>query len=202
MGRYARTQVLFDGCFAHILSRSFDKQWTYEDSRDFGVFKALLLEGKKKFGFLIHYYCLMHTHFHLLVSIPEIRRFSLALQWLKRQYTVQHNQRHQRTGPLWRERFKSLLIEDETYLYACGLYVEENPVKAGLVEKREDWPHSSAAHYVLGSKDSLIDPYQFDGSIERLPAVKEEIFTKGPGIGSELFLLHLKEGILNDVSVP
>jgi len=202
MGRRARREILFNGCFAHILSRSFDKQWIYEDAKDFEVFKTLLLESKKKFGFLIHHYCLMHTHFHLLVSIPDLRRFSLALQWLKRQYTVQYNRRHKRTGPIWRERFKSQLIEDETYLYACGRYIEENPVKASLVPRPEDWSHSSAAHYRLGSKDPLIDPYEFDPQTNALPRVDQEMLERGEAIGSELFLLHLEEGLLKEVSVP
>ena len=202
MTRRARNEILFDGCFAHILSRSFDQQWIFEDQEDFETFKALLLENKHRSGFLLHHYCLMNTHLHLLVSLPRLSRFSRSLQRLKWQYTTYYNRRHKRTGPLWRERFKSLLTEDAAYLHACGLYVEENPVKAGLVEKREDWPHSSAAYYVLGRKDSLIDPYEFDGSIEALPRMEEAMFTKGIGIGSELFLLHLKEGILNELSVP
>ena len=202
MGRRARNEILFDGCFAHVLSRSFDNQQIYQDADDFETFKTLLLESKRRAGFLLHHYCLMHTHFHFLLSIPEIKKFSSALQWLKHQYTVSYNHRHKRTGPLWRERFKSLVVEDEAYLSACGLYVEENPVKAGLVSKSEDWPHSSAAYYLSGRTDALIDPYEFDGSLEKLPSIREAMFTQGSGIGSELFLLHLEEGVLNEVSVP
>ena len=202
MGRRARQEILFDGCFAHILSRSFDPQWLYEEGEDFQTFRRLLLESKRKFGFLVHHYCLMHTHFHLLVSIPKVSSFCRGLQWLKRQYTLTFNKRRKRSGPLWRERFRSQLIEDESYLHACGRYIEENPVKAGLVPRPEDWPHSSAAHYRLGEEDPLIDSYEFDPEKNALPEMGQEVLEAGVGIGSELFLLHLEEGLVKDLSVP
>jgi len=202
MSRRTRSEILFDGCFAHVLSRSFEKRWLFEDDTDFKVFKTLLFQAKQGGGFLLHHYCLMHTHLHLLVSIAEVEKFSKALQKLKWQYTAYYNKRYRRSGPLWRERFRSQLIEDEAYLYACGRYIEENPVKAVLVPHPEDWPHSSAAHYRLGRKDSLIDPYEIDPENRALPTLSEEMFEKGTTIGSELFLLHLKEGLLKDVSVP
>jgi putative transposase len=202
MTRRSRNEILFDGCFAHILSRSFEKRWLYEETEDFDAFKRLLLTAKKKHGFLIHHYCLMHTHFHLAVSIPGLKRFSQGFQWLKREYTVWFNKKYKRDGPLWRERFKSLAIEDESYLHACGLYIEENPVKAGLVMQSQDWPHSSARHYLLGEKDPLVDEYQIGGTLTNLPNLDESLFEKGNGIGSELFQIHLKEKTFNEISVP
>ena len=202
MTRKARNEILFDGCFAHILSRSFENKWLFEDAGDFEYFKGVLLKVKQEQGFLIHHYCLMRTHVHFLVSIPEISKFSRALQKLKWHYTARFNQRYQRNGPLWRERFRSQLIEDETYLYACGRYIEENPVKAGLVDRPEDWPHSSAAHYRFGGKDPLIDRYEFDPEKNALPKINQEMLEKGKAIGTELFLLHLEDGLLKDVSVP
>lgn len=202
MGRRARCEILFDGCFAHILSRSFDKLWLFEEGKDFQAFEKLLLEAKGKFGFFIHHYCLMHTHFHLLVSIPDIRKFSLALQWLKRQHTLTLNAPRKRSGPLWRERFKSQLIENEAYLYACGRYIEENPLKAGLVPRAEDWPYNSSANYRLGRKNPLIDPYEFDPDKNALLQVDQEMVERGMAIGSDLFLLHLEEDLLKDVFVP
>ena len=49
-------------------------------------------------------------------------------------------------------RYKSLLIENENYLYACGQYVENNPVKAGLVNQVKDWEYSSGGYYIDGKK--------------------------------------------------
>ena len=115
---------------------------------------------------------------------------------LKVGYTKYFNKKYKRTGPLWRDRFKSLLIEDENYLYACGLYIEYNPVKAGIVEKAEDWSCSSSAYYFLGKEDSLIDPYDRDNLPEDIDIGDERFFTKGRGIGSELFRIQLEDKAL------
>lgn len=160
-------------------------------------------DRERKFGFLTHHYRLMRTRLHLPVSIPEVSKFSRARQELKWRRTAYFNDRYQRNGPLWRERFKSQLIEDEAHLYACGRYIEENPVKANLVSQPEDRPHSSAAHYRLGSKDPLADPCEFDPEENTpLPRIDPEMLEAGRATGSELFLLHLEEGLLKEVSVP
>lgn len=147
MGRLGRHQILYDGCFAHIFSRSFEGRFIFKSSLDFETFQALILSEKKRFGFLIHHYCLMNTHFHLAASIPNLEGFSQGMANVKREYTKWFNRTYRRTGPLWRERFRSMLIENHSYLYACGLYIENNPVKAGLVEKSTDWTYSSSRFY-------------------------------------------------------
>jgi REP element-mobilizing transposase RayT len=202
MGRRARNQILYDGCFAHVLSKSFEERRSFEEDPDFEAFEGFLLQTKKRYEFFLHHYCLMHTHFHLVVSIPRIDQFSRGLQQLKWRYTDWFNKRHGRTGPLWRERFKSLLIENERYLYACGLYVEENPLKAGIVGKTEDWPHSSSAHYQGVRSDPLVDPYERKEIPEGLDLRNEDFFTKGWGIGSELFQIQLRERSFGGLSVP
>ncbi len=94
-----------------------------------------------------------------MVSIPQVKQFSSALNQVKFRFTRWKNLKTDRSGPLWRERFRSLLIENESYLYTCGQYVEWNPVKAGMTSQPTDWPYSSAAYYLLGRNDPLIDPY-------------------------------------------
>lgn len=199
MARRARNEILYDGSYAHVFSRSFERRPIFQDPLDFETFRDFLTRSKKQYGFLIHHYCLMNTHFHLAVSLPSLRAFSSALQKVKWHYTTYYNHKHDRQGPLWRERFKSLLIEDEKYLYACGLYIESNPVQAGLVENPEDWPYSSSRHYLEGTPDPLVDPYENEGLPEE---VDEEVFTTGVAIGSELFLLQLSEEAFGSVSVP
>ncbi|MBI3313390.1 MAG: transposase [Candidatus Omnitrophica bacterium] len=142
----------------------------------------------------------MNTHFHLAVSLPELKAFSEGLKGIKWKYTTVYNQRHKRRGPLWQERFKSLVIQDERYLLACGLYIENNPVKAKMVKKAVDWPHSSARYYEEGKPDIVVDGYK---KVEPIEArLNDEFFTKGPGIGSELFRMQLHEELFPAVPVP
>lgn len=98
--------------------------------------------------------------------------------------------------------FKGLVIEDERYLRACGLYVEGNPVEAGMVNRCEDWPHSSSRYYFTGLKDDLVDHYEMVGEIPRIEGNKESYFTKGTVIGSDLFKIYKEENAFQWTPVP
>lgn len=159
MARKARSEILSDGSYAHIFSRSFDKRKMFDVADDFAVFKKLLLSQKREKGFKLFHYCVMQTHFHMAVGIGSLEIFSRALQAIKWHYTRYYNAKCKRWGPLWRERFGGMLIEDERSLHACGRYIEHNPVKARLVNQAQDWEHSSARHYVGEVKDEMVDLY-------------------------------------------
>lgn len=193
MGRRNRRSILYDGCYAHVFSRAADKRYIFSGDEDFEKFKALLFESKQKFSYRIHHYCLMHTHFHLAVSMDNAEQFSEGLKRVKWSYARHFNDRDKRFGPLWRDRFKSLLIEDEQYLQACGRYIEGNPVEAGIVKRCEDWPHSSSRYYFKGEEDALVDPYAFDGEPVIIKGDMEKYFTQGQVIGSDLFKIHFEE---------
>ncbi len=201
MTRKSRKEILQDGCFAHIFSRSIEKRYIFKTDCDFNEFQNLLLHFKKKYPFQIHHYCLMHTHFHIAVSMPDTCLFSKALQELKWRYTRSFNKRHKRRGPLWQERFKSLLIEDAQYLYACGIYIEGNPLKAGLVDRSEDWNYSSASVYTSGEDNPLVDRYELPSLPEGINW-EERFFTKGTGIGSSLFKIYQREECQMWMPVP
>ncbi len=194
MARKARSEILYDGCYSHVFSRSIEKRKIFKDKDDFGYFLQLLKKEKQSKEFKIYHYCLMHTHFHLVVGIERLQLFSQALQQIKWKYTRQYNGKYQRWGPLWRERFKSMLIEDERYMHACGQYVEQNPLKAGIVEQERDWEYSSARHYAGTDKDELIDYYEYQGMPED-EDIEEEDFTRGWLIGSGWFKYRHLKGI-------
>lgn len=198
MGRINREDILSDGCYAHVFSRAIEKRYIFREDQDFKRFKEILLESKARFHYRIHHYCLMNTHFHVAVSMDEAKKFSEGLKWVKWSYARYFNLKRKRFGPLWRDRFKSLVIEDEGYLQACGRYIEGNPVEAGMVKRCEDWEYSSSRYYFLGKSDTLVDSYTFDG--ETAKAVNEDqksFFTKGNAIGSDLFKLYCREAAMN-----
>ncbi len=201
MGRRNREDILFDGCWAHVISRASDKRFIFEEAADFEKFKGLLMESKFKSGYKIHHYCLMNTHFHLVVSMEVAKHFSEGIKWVKWAYAKYFNFKAQRFGPLWRDRFKSLVIENERYLLACGRYVEGNPVEAGMVRKNADWAYSSSRHYETGQIDSLVDAYIFDGEPAVVVGEKEKFFAEGYAIGSELFKLHCQERLFQSMPV-
>ena len=201
MGRRSRGSILYDGCYAHVFSRASEKREIFLGAKDFVKFKELLKEAKKNYSYRIHHYCLMHTHFRLVVSMDYAKEFSEGLKWVKWNYARYFNLREKRFGPLWRDRFKSLIIENERYLQACGKYVEENTVEAGMVERCEDWPYSSSRYYFCNERDDLVDSYRFDGEPIKVEN-KDEEFTKGYSIGSKLFKIYCKEEAEQGMPVP
>lgn len=194
MARLSRGQILYDGCYAHVISRSIRQMDICRDEEDFRVFREGLLKAKKEGGFRVFHYCLMHTHFHLAVHMPDVQKFSRSIQKLKSQYISKYHTKYRLSGPMWRERYRSLLIENEEYLYACGQYIENNPVKAAMVSRNEQWEFSSSGHYQGSRQDELVDGYEAGYSPE-LPSdvdiSNDAEFEEGAAIGSGYFKLML-----------
>jgi putative transposase len=104
----------------------------------------------------IHAYVLMTNHVHLLVTPAETGAVAAMLQDMGRRYVRVINTVHGRTGTLWEGRFKSSLVDTETYLLTLHRYIELNPVRAGLAAHPAAYPWSSHAHYAAGQINSLI----------------------------------------------
>ncbi len=203
MSRVARKDILYDGCFAHVISRSIREYKIFKDRDDFETFQILLAKVKQEYTFKIMHYCFMNTHFHLAVKIPEVDSFSKGIQKLKSLYSYQFHAKYKISGPIWRERFRSLLIENEEYLYACGMYIEYNPVKAGIVKESHNWEYSSSQYY-RGKPDMLVDGYKTIKTPkipEDINTQDERIFEKGQTIGSSFFRFQLREMFKRGVPV-
>jgi hypothetical protein len=111
-------------------------------------------------------------------------------------YAYKFHTKYHKSGPLWRDRFKSLLIENESYLHACGQYIENNPVRAELVLQGEQWEYSSSRHYLGKIKNGLVD--QYEGNL--LPSLPNDInldderyFEEEIGIGSDFFRFQMED---------
>src|SRR6185295_17657678 len=100
--RVARTELLYAGCFAHVISRSIRKLKVLNDAEDFDAFKRELLIEKRKSGFRLYHYCLMQTHFHLAVEIPDVIAFSKSLARVKSRYASLFHAKYRLSGPIWR----------------------------------------------------------------------------------------------------
>ena len=98
-------------------------------------------------------FCQMTTHWHALVEVPD-RSLSSGMHWLNSEYSKGFNARHGRVGYLVRDRFWARRKADEAALLTAYRYVVDNPVRAGIVDRAEDWPWSSFATTV-GLKDAF-----------------------------------------------
>jgi len=187
MPRVARYEIFYDGCYARVISRSVRKVKLFKNEEDFNYFKKLLRRAKKAGKFKIFHYRVTQTRFHLAVQTGDIKEFSNSIRDLKRNYIVYYHSKYRISGPLWRERYKGLLIENELYLYACGKYIESNPLRAGLVSKAEDWKYSSVRRTEVGKLDDLVDRYECHSSSAEKIKIEDEEFEEGNVIGSGFF---------------
>jgi len=98
----------------------------------------LIQEGIERFGHRIHAFCLMDNHIHLAIQVADIP-LSKIMQNLSFRYARWINSRYQRMGHLFQGRYKSLLVEEESYLLELVRYIHLNPVRSGLVTRAEDY---------------------------------------------------------------
>jgi REP-associated tyrosine transposase len=127
----------FPGALFHVIARGDAKQRIFFDDRDRAFFIDLLGECVTRFAWILTAYSVMPNHFHLLVQITN-ETLSKGMQWLNTSYAVAFNQRHRRVGHVLQGRFKSPLVEKETYLLELVRYIVLNPVRANIVTRPEE----------------------------------------------------------------
>jgi putative transposase len=145
-------RVEFAGALYHVTARGNRREEIYFDDQDRQRFLALLAEVCDRFNWLIHAYCLMTNHYHLVVETPD-GNLSKGMRQLNGVYTQAVNRRHRRVGHVFQGRFKAILVQKEAYLLELGRYVVLNPVRARMVARAEDWPWSSC-RVALGMADA------------------------------------------------
>jgi putative transposase len=104
-------------------------------------------EAVDKFSLTIHAFCLMKNHYHFEIETPR-GNLSRAMHWLKTAYAAYFNSRHKRNGHLFQGRFLAALVEKEAHLMALTRYIHLNPVRAGIVERPEEYFWSSYREYI------------------------------------------------------
>src|SRR5262245_33428556 len=109
-------------------------------------------------GIALHGYCLMTNHVHLLITPSNVAAVPQLIMSLGRRYVQYINRKYGRTGTLWDSRYKSCLIETESYLLACQRYIELNSVRAGMVDDPARYRWSSYHSNALGRFDPLLTP--------------------------------------------
>lgn len=135
-------RIEFEGATYHITSRGNAKQFIFLDNNDKEEFLEVLYLVVERFNWLCHTYCLMDNHYHLIIETPE-GNLSRGMRWLNGVYTQKFNLKHKRVGHLFQGRYKSILVDKDSYLLTLSRYVVLNPVRAGLVKRPEDWQWSS-----------------------------------------------------------
>lgn len=135
-------RIEFPGALYHVTSRGNERRPIVSSIRDRLAFLHFLAIAAKRFNWSVTAWVLMTNHFHLVIQTYEAN-LSRGMHWLNSAYAGWYNHVHKRSGHLYQGRFKSFLIEKETYLAEVLRYVVLNPVRAKMVERPEDYRWSS-----------------------------------------------------------
>lgn len=137
------------GAWHHVFNRGIAKRPMFERSDDVLRFLDLLGSTVATGVVEVHAYCLLTSHFHLLVRSID-GQLSRAMHLVQNTYSRSFNRARRRDGPLVRGRFASRMIDDSAYWESVVRYIDANPVSAGICELPSDYPHGSASSYRFG----------------------------------------------------
>ncbi|MFA5094153.1 MAG: transposase [Candidatus Omnitrophota bacterium] len=147
---------IVDGGIYHILNRGHNKDKIFAAPEDYNTFKKIIERYKERFFFDLYHYCIMPNHFHLLIKIANAEDMSRLMKGVCQSYANYYKMKYEHIGYLFQNRYKSILIDDDSYLLECARYIERNPVRAEIVEIISDYRWSSYNYYASGFCDSLI----------------------------------------------
>jgi len=140
-------RIEFPGAFYHITSRGNQKNPIFFCDHDRSAFLDYCQGAHDKYGALIHCYCLMDNHYHLLLETP-CGNLSQIMHFINASYSIFFNTKHSRVGHFLQGRFKAILIQADSYAQELSRYVHLNPVRAEIVRNPGDYPWSSYREFM------------------------------------------------------
>jgi REP element-mobilizing transposase RayT len=139
-------RIEYEGALYHVLSRGNHQQNIFLQDEDRRSFLKAIGQMSERFDVDIFAYVLMDNHYHLLLRTNNAN-LSKSMQWLGTTYTTRFNLRHARNGHLFQGRYKSIIVENDSYLLQLSYYIHRNPLRAGCVKRLIDYRWSSYPAY-------------------------------------------------------
>ena len=152
--------MLLEGAEYHVTARINRGEKVFLVQEDRELFISILRRAKKKFNFSLKNFCIMGNHVHLLIKPGLGESLSKIMQWLLGVFAQTWNKKHNLSGHLWGDRFFSRIILGILDFLRVFLYIDYNPVIAGMVVQPEQWMYGGLWHHKKGITDitSLTDP--------------------------------------------
>jgi putative transposase len=182
-----RARFCLAGLPQHIIQRGNNRQVSFFTEEDYRFYIDCLSESKRKYGCLVHAYVLMTNHVHLLASANEVDGLSRMMQHLGRSFVRYINGTYRRTGTLWEGRFKASLVDSEQYYMRCCHYIENNPVRAGMVRHPAEHAWSSYRFHASGDEDRLVSAHEMYQLLGSTPEERQR---------------HYRESFRNELAEP
>lgn len=160
-----RARLRLAGMPFHVVQRGHNKSACFLSDQDrFRYLDEITLLARTH-AVSVHAYVLMTNHVHLLATPAESDGLSTLMRFLGLRYVSYFNRTHGRTGSLWEGRPFVCLVDADSYLLTCHRYIEQNPVRAGMVTRPGDYRWSSFRANAWGEPDALIQPHPLVGSL-------------------------------------
>ena len=152
-----RRRELLENATYHIVTRTNRKEMIFDTMEIRTLFLQILAKAKKRYRFTIENFCIMGNHIHLMIKPKQRTDLSRIMQWLLSVFAQTYNRMKKLTGHVWGDRFFSRAIKNLREYVTVFSYINDNPVKAGLVERSEDWPCCGSS-FRIRSVRTILDP--------------------------------------------
>jgi len=168
------------GTPVHAVQRGHNRAAIFFDDFDYQEYLRCLKQAADECDCAIHAYVLMTNHVHVLMTPEYATSIARLFQSLGRHYVRYINKTYGRNGSLWEGRYKSTIIQSQTYLLACQRYIEMNPVRAGMVDNPAEYRWSSYGANAHGVSNPIISKHaeyrSLGHSLEACQAAYQELF--------------------------
>ena len=152
--KISKKRIRYPGAIYHIMGRGNRHMDIFTDEEDREYFLALLEDINGKYPFVIHSYCLMTNHYHILIETKENEIWHI-MQRLLLNYTKYYNRKYNKDGHLFKGRYKACIVENDEYFLQTSRYIHLNPVRAKMIGYPQDYKWSSYKT-MIGMEDQRI----------------------------------------------
>ncbi|SCX76614.1 transposase [Alkaliphilus peptidifermentans] len=135
----------------HVMLRGINGQKIFEDYEDYRKLLDIIKEYKEKSGYEIYAYCLMSNHIHLLIKEGK-EDLGIIFRRIGAKYVYWYNWKYKRRGHLFQDRYKSEVVEDDSYFLTVLRYIHQNPLKAGIEKDIKKYLWTSYKEYIEGEE--------------------------------------------------
>ncbi len=160
----------------HVIQRGNNRGAIFTRPRDYRHFRDYLELACAEFDCAVHAYVLMTNHVHLLITPSKAGAIGLVMQSVGRRYVPYYNWSQGRVGGLFQGRFRATPVDTDQYLFSCYRYIEQNPVRAGIVRRPGDYRWSSYRANAHGEPDSVVTPHELYVMLGSEPSVRRDAY--------------------------
>lgn len=193
MGR--RPRIEFNGAIYHVIQRGNNKEYIFEKDEDKNFLLRDIIKKQRDLYFKIIGYAIMNSHFHFIIQTAE-EPLQNIMHRINNRYSKHYNHKYDRKGHVFDNRYRAILVQNENYLLTLLRYIHQNPVKAGICSRVDEYKWSSDCHYRKGHSEEIDVKTVLDSiSKDRNAALKhynefmltmdDKDYSKGYWIGEE-----------------